>query len=218
VWLPLEESQKIDPKGILGTGIQLLIDNGKGGNGAVMGHGLCRGGLAGDLPVFGIPEGDPIANTYFFSCDWAGQKTGDGLVLLRGLPAGVYKVKSYHNHWEPSKQQTRNCHDHVSGMPPMPSVSANPVPPGGLPGSGLALKGAGKGVISLLEAKNVKVSSVLSDDKVTTSLIEFSTDGSDVLIIYEAADNTYPDRARSGREGARGIWNAFELKMVSWTK
>jgi len=217
VWLPIGKTTP-DPEGILGTGIQLFIDNGGGGNGAVMCHGLCRGGLGGDLPVFGIPEGDPIANTYFFSCDWAGQKTGDGLVLLRGLPAGVYKVKSYHNHWEPSKQQTRNCHDHVSGMPPMPSVSANPVPPGGLPGSGLALKGAGKGVISLLEAKNVKVSSVLSDDKVTTSLIEFSTDGSDVLIIYEAADNTYPDRARSGREGARGIWNAFELKMVSWTK
>jgi hypothetical protein len=35
-----------------------------------------------------------------------------------------------------------------------------------------------------------------------------------VLIIYEAPDNTYPDRARGGREGARGIFNAFELKKV----
>jgi hypothetical protein len=217
VWLPIGKTTP-DPEGILGTGIQLLIDNGKGGNGAVMSHGLCRGGLAGDLPVFGIPEGDPIANTYFYSCDWAGQKTGDGLVLLKGLPAGVYEVKSYHNHWEPSEQQTRNCHDHVSGMPPMPSVSANPVPTEGLPGSGAwaLVKGTGKGVVSLLEAKNVKVTSVLKDEEVATSLIKFSTDGSDVLIIYEAPDNTYPDRARSGREGSRGIWNAFELKLVSW--
>lgn len=219
-WLPLDKSRRLDPEGILGTGIQLLIDNGKGGNGAVMVHGMCRGGLGGDLPIFGKPEGDPIANTYFYSCDWAGQKNGDGFVLVKGLPAGVYEVISYHNHWEPSKQGTRNCHDHVSGMPPMPSVSAHPVPAEPLPeyGSWALPKGTGKGVVSLLEAKNVKVSSVLSDEEVTTSLIRFSTDGSDVLIIYEAADNSYPDRARKGREGSRGIWNAFELKMSSWAK
>jgi|GEM_PF-1722702 len=218
-WFPIGKITP-DPEGILGSGIQLFMDNGKGGNGAVMGKGLCRGGLGGDLPIFGMPEGDPIANTYFFSCDWAGQKNGDGFVLLRGLPAGEYEMTSYHNHWEPSQQGTRNCHDHESGMPPMPSVSANPVPTGALPGYGSwALpKGTGKGVISLQEAKNVKVSSVLSDDEVTTSLIKFATDGSDVLVIYEAADNTYPDRARSGREGSRGIWNAFELKMTSWAK
>jgi hypothetical protein len=202
VWLPVGKTTP-DPEGILGTGIQLYIDNGKGGNGAITAYGLCRGGLAGDLPVFGEPVGDPIANSYFYSCDWAGQKNGDGFLLIRGLPAGEYEMTSYHNHWEPSQQQTRNCHDHVSGMPPMPSVTANPVPTEALPGYGSwALpKGTGKGVVSLLEAKNVKVSSVLSDDEVTTSLIKFSTDGSDVLIIYEAADNTYPDRARSGFQG-----------------
>jgi hypothetical protein len=185
-----------------------------------MGKGLCRGGLAGDLPIYGTPEGDPIANTYFFSCDWAGQKNGDGFVLLRGLPAGEYAMTSYHNHWEPSTQGTRNCHHSESGMPPMPSVSANPVPPAALPGyrSWALPKGTGKGVVAIENAKNVKVSSVLSDDEVTKSHIRFSTDGSDVLIIYEAPDNTYPDRARSGREGARGIWNAFELKLVSWSK
>ena len=98
----------------------------------------------------------------------------------------------------------------------MPSVTANPVPASPLPGYGSwALpKGTGKGVVALKNAKDIKVSSVLSDDKVTRSNIGFATDGSDVLIIYEAADNTYPDRARSGREGARGILNAFELKKV----
>ncbi len=219
-WLPLDDSRNVDPDGILGTGIQLLILNGKGGNGAVMAHGMCRGGLGGDLPIFGKPEGDPIANTYFYSCDWAGQKNGDGFVMIKGLPAGVYEVKSYHNHWEPSQQGTRNCHDHVSGMPPMPSVSAKSVPEKAFPGYGSwgLPKGTGKGVVSLLEAKDVKVTSVLKDDEVATSLIKFSTDGSDVLIVYEAPDNSYPDRARSGREGARGIWNAFELTMTSWAK
>jgi hypothetical protein len=219
VWFPIGETTP-DPAGILGSGVQLYMDNGKGGNGAVMGKGLCRGGLAGDLPIYGEPEGDPIANTYFFACDWAGQKNGDGFVLLRGLPAGEYEMTSYHNHWEPCTQQTRNCHLCESGMPPMPSVSANPVPAEALPGYGSwgLPKGTGKGVVALQNAKEVKVSSVLSDDEVTKSHIRFSTDGSEVIIIYEAPENTYPDRARSGREGARGIWNAFELKLVSWSK
>jgi len=218
-WFPIGKTTP-DPAGILGSGVQLFMDNGKGGNGAVMGHGLCRGGLGGDLPIYGTPEGDPIANTYFYACDWGGQKNGDAFVLLRNLPAGEYEMTSYHNHWEPCTQGTRNCHHCESGMPPMPSVSANPVPVSGLPGyRGWSLpKGTGKGVIALENARNIKVSSVLSDDKVSKSFIRFATDGSDVLIIYEAPDNTYPDRARSGREGARGIWNAFELKLVSWAK
>ncbi len=213
-WLP--RGNGADKDGILGSGVQFFLDNGKGGNGAVMAKGLCRGGLAGDLLPYGEPEGDPIANTYFYSCDWAGQKNGDAFLLIRGLPAGEYEMTSYHNHWEPCTQQTRNCHRCESGMPPMPSVTANPVPAGALPGYGSwALpKGTGKGVVALESAKDIKVSSVLSDDKVTKSLIRFATDGSDVLIIYEAADNTYPDRARAGREGARGIFNAFELKKV----
>ena len=220
-WFPSGAGEKGGPKdGVLGSGVSFYLDNGKGGNGAVMAKGLCRGGLAGDLPVYGEPEGDPIANSYFFSCDWAGQKNGDAFLLIRGLPAGEYEMTSYHNHWEPCTQQTRNCHNCESGMPAMPSVSANPVPAAPLPGYGSwALPaGTGKGVIALESAKNVKVSSVLSDDQVTRSFIRFVTDGSDVLVIYEAADNTYPDRARSGREGSRGIFNAFELKLVSWHK
>jgi len=103
-------------------------------------------------------------------------------------------------------------------MSPLPSVTANPVPAEPLPGYGgwVLPKGTGKGVVSLQSAKDVKVSSVLKDEHVTKSYIRFATDGSDVLVIYEAADNTYPDRARSGREGSRGILNAFELKLVSW--
>ena len=214
-WLP--SGNGTDKDGILGSGVQLFLDNGKGGNGAVMAKGICRGGLAGDLPPYGKAEGDPIANTYFYSCDWAGQKNGDAFLLIRGLPAGEYKMTSYHNHWEPCTQQTRNCHLCESWMPPMPSVTANPVPAEPLPGYGSwALpKGTGKGVIALENARDIKVSSVLSDDEVTRSFIRFTTDGSDVLIIYEAPDNTYPDRARSGREGARGILNAFHLKLVN---
>ncbi|MHC4474756.1 MAG: hypothetical protein ACYTEL_03870 [Planctomycetota bacterium] len=54
---------------------------------------------------------------------------------------------------------------------------------------------------------------VYSDDELVPSLIKFATDGSPVLIIYQAdrTEPLYPDCARPGREGARGILNAFEL-------
>ena len=220
-WFPSKDAgASASKEGVVGSGVQFYMDNGKGGNGTVMAHGMCRGGLGGDLPPYGEAEGDPIANTYFFSCDWAGQKNGDCFLMIRGLPAGEYEMTSYHNHWEPCTQQTRNCHSCESGMPPMPSVTANPVPAVALPGyrSWSFPKGTGTGVIALENAKNIKVSSVLSDEKVSKSFIRFATDGSDVLIIYEAPDNSYPDRARKGREGARGILNAFELKLVSWAK
>ena len=216
VWFP----SKSGSDSVLGSGVRFFLDNGKGGNGAVMAKGICRGGLAGDLPPYGKAEGDPIANTYFYSCDWAGQKNGDAFLMIRGLPAGQYQFISYHNHWEPCTQQTRNCHMCESGMPPMPSVSANPVPAKALEGYGAWTlpAGTGKGVKAIESAYNVKVSSVLSDQQVTRSKIRFETDGSDVLIIYEAPDNSYPDRARKGREGARGIFNAFELKLVKWIR
>jgi hypothetical protein len=54
------------------------------------------------------------------------------------------------------------------------------------------------------------------DDELIPSLVKFATDGSPVLIIYQAdrSEPLYPDCARAGREGARGILNAFELIQV----
>ena len=111
----------------------------------------------------------------------------------------------------------------------MPSITANPLPakPDKTP-QDLAeniLKryrwklplGTGKGVTAIENAYNVAPQHVLSDEELKPSRIKFSTDGSDVLIIYEA-DKTkplYPDCARKGREGARGILNAFELNYLA---
>jgi hypothetical protein len=49
------------------------------------------------------------------------------------------------------------------------------------------------------------------DSQLVPSLIKFETDGSMVLIIYEADNTLWPDCARPGREGSRAILNAFEL-------
>jgi len=56
----------------------------------------------------------------------------------------------------------------------------------------------------------------LSDEELVPSVIKFATDGSEVLIIYQADRSLplYPDCARKGREGARGILNAFRLIAI----
>ena len=74
-------------------------------------------------------------------------------------------------------------------------------------------KGTGKGVKSIQNAYNVAPQHVYKDSELIPSVIKFSTDGSDVLVIYQAdrSEPLYPDCARKGREGARGILNAFEI-------
>jgi hypothetical protein len=96
-------------------------------------------------------------------------------------------------------------------------VKATSLPVSGLPeygGKWNFTPGTGMGVTPILNAYDVDVTSVTSDDEVSMSLIKFHTDGNDVLVIYDGGDNTYPDPARPGREGSKGILNAFELILV----
>ena len=102
-------------------------------------------------------------------------------------------------------------------MPPLTGVRAMPLPSAPLPGyRGWSLGlGTGQGITSLKEAKDVKVTSVTSDDQVATAVIRFKTDGSnDVLVIIDGGDDTYPDPARKGREGSKGILNAFKIDQL----
>jgi len=203
--------------GLAGSGVHVLIDCGGSGNGGFHVHGLCRDNLGGGGRPSGKPEGDPIANGWFHNIDWGGENCGDILLRINGLLAGDYEMTCYHNHWEPKKQSTRNCLDQPSEMPPITSVRAMALPAEPLPGyRGWSMGlGTGKGVKSLGEAKNITVTSVTSDAKVGTSHILFQTDGSnDVLVIIDGGDNEYPDPARKGREGHKGILNAFEVKQV----
>ena len=199
--------------GVDGSGVHFALDSGVGDGGYHV-HGMCRDNKAGGGCPTGSPLGEPIANGWFHNIDWGGECTGDIHMRITDLPPGRYELKSYHNHWEPYSQETRNCLTEISNMPPMTGVYAMSLPVAGLPGCGVAWSGTGTGVTSLVEAYNIDVTSVLTDADVATSTIEFETDGSDVLVVYEGGDNTYPDPARHEREGHKGILNAFEIRKI----
>ncbi len=195
-------------KGIAGSGVHVVIDCVRGGNGGFAVFGMERDNLGGGGEPKGEPKGEPIANGWFHNVDWGGENRGDILLQINGLPAGEYEMTCYHNHWEPQKQKTRNRLDQPSKMPPMTGVRAIPLSVG--------KGGTGKGVTSLREAKDVKVTSETSDDKVATSVIRFKTDGSnDVVVIIDGGDDTYPDPARKGREGSKGILSAFKIDQIN---
>ena len=216
----------LDEGGINGTGVTLWFTTGNEGQLGIGAKGVCRDNLGGGGCPSGVAQGDPIANSWAYGVDWVGPYAGDLLLVIRGLPAGVYQVNSYHNFWEPCTQSTRNCLNCDCGMPPMPSVTANPLPkqllsldadgnplPGGWTYKASLPVGTGKGVKSIQNAYNVAPQHVYKDSELVPSVIKFETDGSDVLVIYQAdrTEPLYPDCARKGREGARGILNAFEI-------
>ena len=231
VWLPSKKDPEVFAAGIEGTGVKAFLSTGSEGQLGIGAKGVCRNNLGGGGCPKGKASGDPIANSWAYAVDWAGPYAGDIILLLTDLPAGIYELHSYHNHWEPCKQKNRNCLDCTCGMPPMPSITANPLPRKvdsdqdksenilsqyrwNLP------PGTGKGVKAIESAYNVAPQHVLSDEKLVPSIIKFSTDGSEVLVIYQADRSLplYPDCARKGREGARGILNAFELVYVGRDK
>ncbi|MHC4645869.1 MAG: LamG domain-containing protein [Planctomycetota bacterium] len=221
-----EDGSGLDEGGINGTGVTLWFTTGNEGQLGIGAKGICRDNLGGGGCPSGTAEGDPIANSWAYGVDWVGPYAGDLLLVIRGLPAGIYQVNSYHNFWEPCTQSTRNCLNCDCGMPPMPSVTAGPLPkqllsldadgnpmPGGWSYKARLPEGTGKGVESIQNAYNVAPQHVYKDSELVPSVIQFATDGSDVLVIYQAdrSEPLYPDCARKGREGARGILNAFEI-------
>ncbi|HUT30714.1 MAG TPA: Calx-beta domain-containing protein [Sedimentisphaerales bacterium] len=213
-------STKPGDAGIGGSGVHAFITTGSEGQLGLHVKGMCRDNLAGGGPPTGTPKGEPIANSWLYAVDWAGEFTGDILLVLTDLPAGRYELISYHNHWEPCSQATRHCMDCVCDnprMPPMASITANALPvepPFGYAAHWGLPKGTGKGVKAVENAYDVAPTNVLDDDKVATSRIVFETDGSEVLVIYRANTRPYPDCGRNRRDGNRGILNAFELNFL----
>jgi len=201
-----------------GTGIGAGISITREGNGALIVHGMYVRPRSGQ-PALGQPVGDPIANTWYCNFDWGGNPRGNIVLIFYCMPAGTYTLKSYHNWWVFCGDGTWMC---TPTMPPMPRVWALGLVDAdkgalGLYGYEKLVNAAGDclgnpgGVQLIQDATDVMYTTTQNDDEVATSEISFRTDGSAVLVIYEAPYGWTDPR---GRDGGRGILNAFELQLV----
>ncbi|MHC4529848.1 MAG: hypothetical protein ACYS29_18405, partial [Planctomycetota bacterium] len=194
--------------------------------GCLKAKGLRMYSRAGGGPPAGKVLGDPLCNTWFESADWASYGTGPAggwgnvLLLISDLPAGVYELYSYHNHFYHCDRYEDSClgivkfrggfYQTAAEQGPMPAIRATALPPKSPPGYdhwGFG-PGTGKGVEAIRNAYNVSATHVDDDWKLSPSLVKFRTDGSPVLVTYEAPRDYWDYREYPG---GRAILNAFRL-------
>jgi hypothetical protein len=211
-----------------GTPIDIRLTLGNDGMGALKAKGMRMYSMAGDGPPSGEPDGDPICNTFYQSADWASHsggslEWGNILLLFEDIPGGEYKLYSYHNNFYHCDRYETSCLGTIKyrgffmadapEQGPMPAITVQSLPPKALPGYDhwSMPKGTGKGVTTIENAFNVPSQHVDSDAKLSPSMVRFRTDGSPVLVVYEAPKfyidyRDYP--------GGRAVLNAFRLIQV----
>jgi hypothetical protein len=215
---------------VAGTPIDFHIALGYEGMGCLKAKGLRMYSKAGNGPPSGNVAGDPLCNTWFESADWASYGSGppggwgNVLLLISDLPAGEYELYSYHNHFYHCDRYEDSClgivkfrggfYQSAAEQGPMPAIRVTALPPKSPPGYdhwGYG-PGTGKGVESIQNAYNVSATHVDDDWKLSPSLVRFRTDGSPVLVIYEAPRDYWDYREYPG---GRAILNAFKLIQVA---
>jgi len=220
-----------------GTGIDASITVVAEGRGCLKVKGLCMGDRDGGAAPVGLPEGGPIANSWYYAFKFSYRPKSNVILTFYKLPGGEYELTSYHNYWQPCSRAERDCTDcEPNDVPPMPVIKAMSFADGfewleWLAENDLHTVGQftdafnkirgpagpeyGVNVAAIQDAYNVKPSSVYEDDEVTTSLVRFATDGSPVMIMYEAPE--YEGDNPIDYMGGRGVLNAFHLRMVEAT-
>ena len=211
------------------TGINAAVSTVYDGEAGIKVNGMCMENKAGGgTQVY--PIGDPIANSWLYQVDHVNPPSASIVLALANLPPGEYWVTSYHNYWQPQSSASRECTPNAGqgAEHPMPWVKAmsfqealdyyDCVDNGSNCGDNHSVVGAmagftgadseTTGITSLLEAANVICTSTTSDSEVGTSLVKFITDGSPVIIAYEAA--TW--ESSSQYIGGRAVLNAFEIQ------
>jgi len=218
------DGQKL--KNAAGTGIDFHLALGYEGMGCLKATGLRMYSKAGGGPPSGKVVGEPLCNTWFESADWASYGTGTSgtwgniLLLISGLDAGVYELYSFHNHFYHCDRYEDSCvgevkyhggfYQSASEQGPMPAIRVTALPPKGAPDyDHWAFNGgSGQGVKSIANAYNVSATHLNEDYKLSPSVVKFETDGSPVLVIYEAPRDYWDYREYPG---GRAILNAFRL-------
>jgi hypothetical protein len=194
--------------------------------------------LAGGIQPEKNPIHEPICNTWIAGSDFPNNPSSDLLLSLYGLSAGEYRLISYHNNFN-----ARRIGDNPTGVeydqarepePPMPSIKvhstktiiteyferqADALVKGRRYGTSEGkiivpgTQGAGN-VKQTREAKKVVIQQVKTDAELIPSMIQFTTDGSPLVVVY-AGGCCKSDDLRPHRRGGYAVLNAFELIQLS---
>jgi hypothetical protein len=222
--------------GIAGSGVHAAITCHYEGIMTIYVAGMRRY-LAGGIQPEKKPIHEPLCNTWVAGSDFPDNPTSDLLLAFYDLPAGKYRLVSYHNSFN-----CRRIGDDPTGVecseirqpePPMASITVYPLKPllteyfgrrtdaliKGLtygtsedkiivPGK----QGTGN-VKQTLKAKDVVIQQVKTDAELKPSIIEFTTDGSPLVVVY-AGGCCKSDDLRRHRNGGYAVLNAFELVQL----
>lgn len=235
VWENGTSSYPKDAPGIAGSGVHAALTCHYEGILTLHVAGPRRN-LAGGAPPTKSPIYEPLCNTWAAGSDFPNNPSSDVLLALYELPAGAYRLASYHNSFN-----GRRFGNNPTGVeytearepePPMASIRVyslktlvseyfeRPLKPETLPKGkqhGTSVDkivvdhkaGAGD-VRQTREARNVVIQQVQNDAELKPSIIEFSTDGSPVVVVY-AGGCCKSDDLRRHRKGGYSVLNAFEL-------
>lgn len=225
--------------GIAGSGVHAAITCHYEGIMTIYVAGMRRF-LAGGIQPEKKPIHEPLCNTWIAASDFPSNPSSDLLLSLYGLGAGKYRLVSYHNSFN-----CRRIGDDPTGVecsqtrepePPMPSIKVysmktiiteyferqtDALVKGrtyGTPEDKVIVPGKqGTGnVKQTLEAKNVVIQQVKTDAELKPSIIEFTTDGSPLVVVY-AGGCCKSDDLRRHRKGGYAVLNAFELIQLPTT-
>jgi hypothetical protein len=219
--------------GIAGSGVHAAVTCHYEGIMSIYVAGMKRY-LAGGIQPEKKPIHEPICNTWIAASDFPKSPSSDLLLSLYDIPAGEYRLLSYHNSFN-----GRRIGDGPTGVeyaeakepePPMRSIKVYPVKTVvaeyferqkealvkgktyGTPEDSVVVAGReGTGnVKQTLEAKDVVIQQVKTDAKLKPSIIEFTTDGSPLVVVYTGGC-CKSDDLRRHRKGGYAVLNAFEL-------
>ncbi|TFG50151.1 MAG: hypothetical protein E4H40_01795 [Candidatus Brocadiia bacterium] len=219
--------------GIAGSGVHAAITNHYEGLLTVSVAGMRRY-LAGGIQPINKPIDGPICNTWVEASDFPSNPSSDLLLSFYDLPAGKYRLKSYHNNYNGRRAGNSptgvEYEEQKNPEPPMPSIKVYPMKSVlkdyfkrtedaqvkgqsyGTPENKMMIAdklGTGD-VKQTLEAKDVVIQQVRTDAELKPSIIEFTTDGSPLVVVYSGGC-CKKDDLRRGRTGGYAILNAFEL-------
>ncbi|HUT30132.1 MAG TPA: hypothetical protein VMX13_10100 [Sedimentisphaerales bacterium] len=219
--------------GIAGSGVHAAVTCHYEGIMTIYVAGMRRY-LAGGRQPEKEPIHEPICNTWIAASDFPNNPTSDLLLSLYDLPAGKYRLVSYHNNFNGRRigdGPTRvEYAESKTPEPPMPSIRVYPIKTVladyfkraedalvkgqtyGTPEDKMIVPGKqGTGnVRQTLEAKDVVIQQATRDAELKPSIIEFTTDGSPLVVVYSGGC-CKSDDLRGHRKGGYAVLNAFEL-------